>query len=72
MPSKVLIIGVCGFTGRYLAAELAQNSYAVFGIGSPAREGEGYFQADLEDGGRFKHVLAEVQPEWSIWRRWPT
>lgn len=61
---KVLITGIGGFTGRYLAAELAQNGYAVFGTGSTARGGEHYFfQADLEDKPRLQAVLDQIKPQ---------
>lgn len=63
MQPKVLITGIRGFTGHYLAAELAQAGYAVFGTGSAAGEGENYFQADLEDEPSLKRVLAQVQPQ---------
>ncbi len=63
MSGRVLITGIGGFTGRYLAAELAQNGYAVWGIGNAARSAENYFQAELEDGLRLKSVLAQVRPQ---------
>lgn len=63
MNLKVLITGINGFTGRYLAAELAQNGYAVSGTGSAAGSSENYFQADLADRLRLKEVLARVQPQ---------
>lgn len=63
MSERVLITGIGGFTGRYLAAELAQNGYAVWGIGNAARSAANYFQADLEDRLRLKSVLAQVRPQ---------
>lgn len=60
---RVLITGISGFTGRYLAAELAQNGYVEWGIGTAARGGERYFQADLGDKLRLKAVLAQVRPQ---------
>lgn len=37
-PSRVLITGIDGFTGRYLANELAESNYECFGLESDLRD----------------------------------
>lgn len=60
---KVLITGSLGFTGRYLATELAQHGYEVFGTGTRPGDSPTYFQADLQDKPHLQAVIAKVQPQ---------
>lgn len=63
MGKRVLITGIHGFTGRYMAAELAANGYEVFGLGSQPGDESNYRHADLADGETLCRVLAELQPD---------
>lgn len=63
MGKRVLITGIHGFTGRYMAAELAANGYEVFGLGSQPGDEPNYRHADLADGEALCRVLAELQPD---------
>ncbi|MDH2246061.1 GDP-mannose 4,6-dehydratase [Pseudomonas sp. GD03855] len=60
---RVLITGIHGFTGRYMAAELREAGYQVFGCGSHAGDEPGYFQADLTDAAALRTLLADVRPD---------
>lgn len=60
---RALITGLSGFTGRYLADELAQHGYEVFGTGSAPSEGDNFFQVDLGDAERMRELIAEVRPD---------
>lgn len=66
--SKVLITGAGGFTGRYLAAALANAGYDVYGTFSTAKEAvppglKAAIGCDLLDSERMAQVLQEVQPD---------
>lgn len=61
---RALITGISGFTGRYVAAELEQAGWEVFGFGSNPAEGrDRYFQIDLADDDRLRKTLADIQPQ---------
>ena len=60
---RVLITGIHGFTGRYMAAELREAGYQVFGCGSHASDEPEYFQADLTDAAALRTLLADVRPD---------
>lgn len=65
---RALITGIEGFTGRYVAAELEQAGYEVFGtcaLGrAPAAEAQGrYFEADLLDAPALEAALATIRPD---------
>lgn len=61
---RVLITGVQGFTGRYVAAELHAHDWDVWGIGSHAQPGDArYRQADLLDPHGLARVVDEVRPQ---------
>jgi len=67
---RVLLTGANGFTGRYVAAELASHGYEVVGVGARARPaaGEGappagMIQADLLDADALRRAVDEVRPE---------
>lgn len=61
---RALITGIKGFTGDYLAQELATNGYQVFGTvhGEPTVD-EGIYAVDLCDRSTLKQVLRDVQPD---------
>lgn len=59
-----LITGIGGFTGRYLAAELAGAGYRVFGTAHPSEPlTEDTFAVDLCDRAGLARVVAEVRPD---------
>ncbi|EHL32850.1 NAD-dependent epimerase/dehydratase family protein [Legionella drancourtii] len=63
---RVLITGSHGFTGRYMAQEMQQAGYQVYGLGSSPSKDEHYFQADLCNPLAVKTVLDAVQPDYVI------
>lgn len=63
---RVLITGLNGFTGFYLAAELARAGYSVFGAADKHADLPNFFQVDLEDKAGLEHVIREVQPAYVV------
>lgn len=68
---KVLITGIGGFTGRYLAADMSAAGFEVFGlVHRPlARDVAGVqlvFVADLCDVAAITRVVQEVQPDFVV------
>lgn len=64
MNQRVLITGIGGFTGRYLAEELQRAGYQVFGLIHPgASDGANYYPCDLEDKQGLKSVIESIQPD---------
>lgn len=62
-PPRALITGIGGFTGRYLAAELADAGYSVFGTTHPREPvRSNAFQVDLCDRAALRNVVREVKP----------
>lgn len=59
---RALITGVNGFTGKYVADELKQAGYDVYGTGVVASDLPQYFQVDLLDKISLARVILEVQP----------
>lgn len=59
---RALITGINGFTGKYVANELTNAGYVVYGTGAVAADLPGYFQVDLLDKQGLANVVAEVQP----------
>ncbi|GLQ49253.1 GDP-mannose 4,6-dehydratase [Dyella flava] len=55
---RVLVTGLGGFTGRYLAKELQEAGYAVHGLVSPG----GNDHVDLLDEAAVKTAVARIQP----------
>ncbi|RQP42288.1 GDP-mannose 4,6-dehydratase [Burkholderia ubonensis] len=63
MPS-VLITGIAGFTGKYLAELLRARGYHVSGIAHDAHlPDEGVYRCDLLDRVGLSNVLAQVNPD---------
>jgi nucleoside-diphosphate-sugar epimerase len=61
---RALITGIKGFTGRYLAAELRNHGWDVWGTGThPDPDDPQYRCADLLDVPSLRSVVAEVQPD---------
>ena len=62
IPSKrALITGLNGFTGRYMAAELSQAGYEIWGLGEPCPFGQ-TIQADLTDLPALNDAISKVKP----------
>lgn len=60
---RALITGIHGFTGRFMAAELAAQGCEVIGMGrQPSREA-GHYQVDLADTAALHKALADIQPD---------
>lgn len=65
---KAFITGINGFTGRYLAAELAGAGYEVYGLSHTAIECEIFgvkqvFSCDLNDTQTLEKIISEVRPD---------
>jgi nucleoside-diphosphate-sugar epimerase len=62
---KVLLTGVDGFTGKYVAKELTEKGYQVVGL-VYKHAGEGQVACDLTDKQAVKNCLSEVKPDYVI------
>lgn len=61
---RALITGLRGFTGHYLAQELAAAGYQVFGTAMPGDgAGPGVFEVDLCDRAAVAALVEQVQPD---------
>lgn len=60
---RALITGINGFTGQFMAAELAACGCEVVGTGSQPSTSAGYYQADLTDAAGLRTLLADIQPD---------
>ena len=60
---RALITGIHGFTGRFMAAELAAQGCEVTGMGSQASDEAGYYQIDLSDVTGLRKLLTDIQPD---------
>jgi nucleoside-diphosphate-sugar epimerase len=63
MAGRALITGLAGFTGAYVARELAALGYEVVGLDGDAAVTAGHHGLDLRDGERLRAVVAELQPQ---------
>lgn len=60
---RVLITGIKGFTGHYVAEELERHGWEVWGLGQhPVPDEQRYRQADLNDTARLREIVTELQP----------
>ena len=59
---RALITGIDGFTGKYVADELENAGYTVYGLGAVVSDLPRYFQVDLLDKQGLEDVVREVQP----------
>ncbi len=62
---KVLLTGVDGFTGKYVANELIEKGYQVVGL-VYKNAVKGQVECDLTDRQAVKNCLAEVKPDYVI------
>jgi nucleoside-diphosphate-sugar epimerase len=60
---RALITGIHGFTGRFMASELAAQGCEVHGLGSQPSKDSNYHQVDLADLAGLQRLLAEIQPD---------
>ena len=61
---RALITGIKGFTGRYVATELEQHGWEVWGLGSHDEVGDArYRRVDLTDVDGLCRVFAELRPD---------
>ena len=61
---RALITGIKGFTGRYVAAEIEQHGWEVWGLGTHDEVGDArYRRVDLADSEGLRTVLAELRPD---------
>jgi nucleoside-diphosphate-sugar epimerase len=61
---RALITGLSGFTGRYVAQELRDAGYEVFGTITPGHApGEGEYAVDLNDRAGLAAMVQQVQPD---------
>jgi len=68
MGTRVLITGIQGFTGRYLAAELASAGYEVFGLANipqvtPIPGVQAVYAGNLADSDSLVHIVEQVRPD---------
>ncbi|KRE84588.1 GDP-mannose 4,6 dehydratase [Rhodanobacter sp. Soil772] len=61
-PRRVLVTGLGGFTGRYVAAELERAGYAVSGL-SPASHDAAAGHVDLLDAAAVHAAVAGIRPQ---------
>src|SRR4051812_45246016 len=61
---RALITGLRGFTGHYLAQQLREAGYRVFGTVLPGEQGgEDIFTVDLCDGAAVAAMLEQARPD---------
>ena len=61
---RALITGIQGFTGRYVAAELTNAGYEVWGLGMhPGGAEPHYLHVDLEDAIAMRDAVSRVSPD---------
>lgn len=64
MGRRALVTGLAGFTGRYVASELEELGYQVFGLGQgQGADTAGHHSVDLRDAGKLNTIIAEIQPQ---------
>lgn len=63
---RVLITGLQGFTGRYMAAELENCGYEVWGIGAESPHEPRVLCADLTDPVSLSKAVMTIQPQYVI------
>ena len=60
---RVLITGLNGFTGRYVAVEMGNNGYEVFGIGFSRPDNEPHcYNVDLLDIHALQKCIGQIKP----------
>jgi nucleoside-diphosphate-sugar epimerase len=65
MASVALITGISGFTGHYLAQELANRGLEVHGLGQgvPGEQSENRHVVDLRDLAALTRVISQIKPD---------
>jgi nucleoside-diphosphate-sugar epimerase len=63
---RVLLTGIHGFTGRYLAQILRESGHRVFGTVQGAVSGPDEFSVDLTDRAGLTELVRQVQPDWVV------
>ncbi len=61
--TRALVTGLAGFTGHYLALELAAAGYEVHGLGARGAATPNFHQIDLTDTEGLRRIISAVQPE---------
>lgn len=66
--SAVLITGISGFTGRYLAGALRQEGHEVLGVGQNGgyTSSSDVFSCDLLDRRHLREVVKQTQPDYVV------
>ena len=62
LEKRALITGLNGFTGKYMAAELSQAGYGIWGLGEPSAFGQ-TIQADLTNLAALSEAVSKVKPD---------
>jgi GDP-6-deoxy-D-talose 4-dehydrogenase len=64
-PRRVLVTGLDGFTGHYVAAELASAGYVVYGLTQTTSDAAGGVgkHVDLLDAAAVHAAVAQIQPQ---------
>jgi len=63
---RVLITGIHGFTGQYLARELGRFSHEIFGMGTRPGSEPGYFPTDLTNQEMVTDACRRLSPHWVV------
>jgi len=59
---RALITGITGFTGTYLAQELLDAGYDVYGLGNQSSIQDNYHQVNLLDFQAVEEVIEQIRP----------
>lgn len=62
VSARAMVTGIHGFTGHYMAQELAAAGYQVFGVGLRAPDQPDYFQADLQNIDSLTAAVEKIKP----------
>jgi nucleoside-diphosphate-sugar epimerase len=60
--NRLLITGIAGFTGHYLAKRLTDLGYEVYGTSIDEPKERNHFKCDLRDREAIKKVVEQIQP----------
>ncbi|MEN9864560.1 MAG: hypothetical protein RL748_150 [Pseudomonadota bacterium] len=65
-PRRVLLTGIHGFTGHYLAQALRASGHSVFGLVQGQARNESEIQVDILDLAALSRAVQQVQPQWVV------